>query len=71
MIFEHFYKQSYPFLQMNSSYIFNTLIQQGCIKLIKGDGKDIYSVSKYFFVLSKNFLFIKEFSKKTLFPQIY
>ncbi len=26
----------------------NTLIQQGCIKLIKSDSKDIYDVIKYF-----------------------
>ncbi len=27
----------------------NTFIQQGCIKLIKSDGKDMYNVTKAFY----------------------
>ncbi len=33
----------------------NTFIQQGCIKLIKSDSKDIYNVTKDFYFLSSKY----------------
>ncbi len=40
----------------------NTFIQQGCIKLIKSDNKDIYNVN-YFFIINAAKLSAQE-SKK-------
>ncbi len=38
----------------------NTYIQQGCIKLIKTDSKDIYNVRKYY-CLKKVSVFLQKY----------
>ncbi len=48
----------------------NTFIQQGCIKLIKSDSKDIYNVTKtLFFKLMPLFTFYSTKNPEKKFPQ--
>ncbi len=44
---------------VKSFFLIDTFIQQGCIKLVEGNGKDIYNVIKDF--VFQNKLFFRTF----------
>ncbi len=52
----------------------DTFMQQGCVKLVKSESKDIYKVSKFIFQIKAvllNFLFIKSWIKRIMVPTKY